>query len=584
MIKLFTQAKPGAIKIIFLIIFLALQTIGTLYLPRLTANIINNGVVMQDTDYVWRTGSIMLGVAVLTGVAAILGTYFSAWIATLFARNTRVRLFDQTQMLSYQDFRHFSTSSLITRVTNDVEQLQSTLTMAFQMLLPAPFVVVIALLLSIRIDIQMGIIFIIAAVSMTIIFALMARWLLPLFAVVQKSLDKVNEKVAQYITGIRVVRAFNRTKLERQRMDASFEAFAKQNIRINRTFAVLMPLVMFIMSIVNIAVVWVGGLRIESGNLLIGDITALLEYGMNMLMYLVMAVFTIVNIPRAKVCAARIREVLEYRAEITDGKSNFETATIQPSLVFQNVDFRYLDAENPVLHNLSFECKAGTTTAIIGGTGSGKSTITRLIPRLLDVSSGSILLNGVDIKSVPQRDLRDKIGFVPQRAFLFSGTVSDNLRHGKQDATLEDMRHAADIAQARDFIEALDEKFEASVVQGGRNFSGGQRQRLAIARMLIKKPDVYIFDDSFSALDFKTDATLRAALKGETGDSIVITVAQRITTIIDADQILVIDEGKIVGRGTHSQLLETCNVYQEIAKSQLSEDEIPVKGIGGAKA
>jgi len=580
MVKLFNESKLGMGKVLLLIIFLAVQTIGTLYLPRLTANIINYGVVMEDRDYIFSTGALMLGVAAITGVAAIVGTYFSAWVSTLFAKNTRKRLFSQTQQLSYQDFRHFSTSSLITRATNDIEQLQNTVTMAFQMLLPAPFVVVIALVLSLRIDSRMGLIFVIAAATISIIFALMAKWILPMFTEVQKGLDKVNEKVAQFIAGIRVVRAFNRTRLERERMDTSFGHFAKINIKINRTFAMLMPVVMLIMSAVNIAIVWVGGIRIDNGYMLIGDITALLEYGMNMLMYMIMAVFMLVNIPRAKVCAARIREVLEYKPEIVDGNAQVAIED-RPRLTFDSVDFRYVDAENPVLHNLSFECEAGTTTAIIGGTGSGKSTIARLIPRLLDVTSGEISLNGVNIKKVPQEDLRHRIGFVPQRAFLFSGTVADNLRHGSPDATLEDMRQAAQVAQAADFIEALEGQYEAPVVQGGRNFSGGQRQRLAIARMLVKKPDVYIFDDSFSALDFKTDSALRAALKDVTKDSIVITVAQRITTIMDAEQILVVDEGKIVGRGTHKELLAGCEVYQEIAKSQLSEEELRK---GGADA
>jgi len=305
----------------------------------------------------------------------------------------------------------------------------------------------------------------------------------------------------------------------------------------------------------------------------IGDITAVLEYGMNILMYLLMAVFVAIYIPRAKVCAARIREVLDYQPEIADGTEHIKD---QPKLklAFNNVSFRYQDAENPVLHDLTFECEAGTTTAIIGGTGSGKTTIARLIPRLIDASGGQITLNGVNIKDLPQEELRERIGFVPQRAFLFSGTIADNLRHGNPDATLQDMKQAAEIAQSEDFIEEREDKFDAAVVQGGRNFSGGQRQRLAIARMLMKKPDIYIFDDSFSALDLKTDAALRRALKDTTQNSIVITVAQRITTIMDADQILVVDEGEIVGRGTHRELLENCEVYLEIAKSQLSEEEL----------
>jgi ATP-binding cassette subfamily B protein len=544
-----------------------------MYLPRLTARIINNGVVMGDQDYVLSVGALMLGVAVLTGIASVLGTYFSAWVATLFARNTRKRLFEHTQRLSYQDFGHFSSSSLITRTTNDIEQLQTTLSMTFEMLLPAPFVLVVGLILSFRSDRYMALILLIASVLLLIVAGLVAVRIFPLFSEIQKGLDKINDKVAQFISGIRVVRAFNRTKLERESMDTSFKHFAGLNIKINRIFATIMPFVMLFMSLGTVAIVWFGGIRVNSGDMQIGDITAVLEYAMNILMYVIMAVFVSIYIPRAKVCAARIREVLEYKPEITDGTEHIKD-NAKLELSFKDVSFRYKDAENPVLHNLSFECEAGTTTAIIGGTGSGKSTMARLIPRLLDATSGQITLNGVNIKDLPQGELRAKVGFVPQRAFLFSGTIADNLRHGNKDATLQDMEQAVQIAQAKEFVDERAGEFEATVVQGGRNFSGGQRQRLSIARMLMKKPDIYIFDDSFSALDLKTDAALRHALKDVTRDSIVITVAQRITTIKDADQILVVDEGQIVGRGTHQELLENCEVYLEIAKSQLSEEEL----------
>ncbi|MCL2401628.1 MAG: ABC transporter ATP-binding protein/permease [Oscillospiraceae bacterium] len=573
MLKLFRQAKLGKLKILLLIVFITLQIAGTMYLPRLTARIINNGVVMGDQDYVLSVGALMLGVAILSGIASVLGTYYSAWVATLFAKNTRKRLFEHTQQLSYQDFGHFSSSSLITRATNDIEQLQTTLSMTFEMLLPAPFVLVVGLILSFRSDPYMALILLISSVLLLVVAGLVAARVFPLFSEIQKGLDKINDRVAQFISGIRVVRAFNRTTLERESMDTSFKRFAGLNIRINRIFAAIMPVVMLFMSLGTVAIVWFGGIRVNSGDMQIGDITAVLEYGMNILMYVLMAVFVGIYIPRAKVCAARIREVLEYRPEITDGTAHIKDDT-KLELCFKDVSFRYKDAENPVLHNLNFECEAGTTTAIIGGTGSGKSTIARLIPRLLDATGGEITLNGVNIKDLPQEELRAKIGFVPQRAFLFSGTIADNLRHGNKDATLEDMQQAVQIAQAEDFVDERGDQFEAEVVQSGRNFSGGQRQRLSIARMLMKKPDIYIFDDSFSALDLKTDAALRHALKDVTQNAIVITVAQRITTIKDADQILVVDEGEIVGRGTHKALLENCEVYLEIAKSQLSEEEL----------
>ena len=573
MLKLFQQAQLGKTKVFLLMLFISFQMGGTLLLPTLTANIINNGVVMEDMDYVLSTGALMLGVAILTGIFSILGTYYSANLSTTFAKNTRKRLFGHTQKLSYQDYKHFSTSSLITRATNDIEQIQTTLSMVFEMLIPAPFVFVIGTILAFTRDAYMALIIIISAVAFLTILAVVVRIVFPLFAKVQKGLDKINGVVAQYISGIRVVRAFNRTKLETERMYESFNDFAKVNIKINRLFATMLPLVMFIMSIVSVAIMWFGAIRINSGNMQIGDVMAVIEYAMNILMYVIMGVFALIYIPRAKVCAARIREVLEYKPEIRDGDSHIKTNS-KLRLEFKNVSFRYQDAENPVLHNINFTCEEGTTTAIIGGTGSGKSTIARLIPRLLDVSSGQIMLNEVNIAELPQEEERKRIGFVPQKAFLFSGTIADNLRHGNAEATLRDMKRAAIVAQADDFIDELPDKYEHIVAQGGRNLSGGQRQRVSIARMLVKKPDVYVFDDSFSALDFKTDAALRKALKDVTQNAIVINIAQRISTIRDADQIIVLDEGKIVGKGTHDELMQSCEVYVEIAKSQLSEEEL----------
>lgn len=573
MLKLFKQAQLGKMNVLLLLLFISFQMAGTLLLPTMTANIINNGVVMGDMDYVLSTGALMLGVAVLTGIFAILGTYFSAEVATTFAKNTRIKLFRHTQKLSYQDYHHFNTSSLITRATNDIEQLQTTLSMVFEMMIPAPFIVVIGLILAFTRDAYMALIIIVSSIIMIVVLGLVTKTVFPLFAKVQKGLDKINGAVGQYISGIRVVRAFNRTKLEQENMDDSFNDFAKVNIKINRIFAMMIPLIMLVMSLVSVAILWFGAIRINSDNMQIGDVMAIMEYSMNILMYVLMAVFAFIYIPRAKVCAARILEVLEYKPEITDGEQHLNGKG-DLRLEFRNVSFSYQEAENPVLHNLNFVCEQGTTTAIIGGTGSGKSTAARLIPRLLDISAGQILLNGVNIKEVPQEEIRKRVGFVPQKAFLFSGTIADNLKHGNSKATLRDMKRAAMVAQAENFIDERPGKYDSVVAQGGRNLSGGQRQRLAIARMLVKKPDIYVFDDSFSALDFKTDAALRKALKAVTEKSIVVTVAQRITTIMDADQIIVLDEGKIVGKGTHKELLESCEVYMEIAKSQLSEEEL----------
>ncbi|MCL1880744.1 MAG: ABC transporter ATP-binding protein/permease [Oscillospiraceae bacterium] len=599
MLQLFKQAKLGKRNLTVLLIFITLQVLGTLYLPTLTADIINYGVMQGNRDYVFRTGGFMLIVAVLTGIFSILGTYFSAEVSTRFAKNTRKQLFDRTQELSYQDYKHFHASSLITRATNDVEQVQTTLGMFFEMMLPAPFVLVVGTILALRRDFYMALIIITSATLFALIIGIIARFVLPIFAKVQKGLDEINSTVGQYISGIRVVRAFNRTKLETKRMNNSFNHFAKLNISINRTFALMLPLVMLVMSLVAVAITWFGGVRINSGNMQIGDITAVIEYAMNILMYVIMAVFTLIYIPRAKVCAARIREVLDYCPEIVDAKNAEYTesakiakiiktnnvseksdskATNKTTLRFKNVCFGYHEAENQVLHDISFDCIAGTTTAIIGGTGSGKTTLARLIPRLLDTTSGEILLDGVNVKDLPQESVRKRIGFVLQKAFLFSGTVADNLCHGNANADEKEMERILQIAQSKEFV---DEKggLEAVIEQGGKNLSGGQRQRLSIARMLMKKPDIYVFDDSFSALDFKTDAALRQALKPETTDAIVINIAQRISTIRDAEQIIVLDEGKIAGKGTHDELMKTCEVYKEIAYSQLSEDELSQKGL-----
>lgn len=572
-LKLFKTAHLSKWKVGLLLLFITLQMLGTLYLPTLTANIINEGVVMQDMDYVQTTGVIMLGVAILTGIFSILATYYSAEIATTFSKNIRDRLFKHTQQLSYQDFKHFSGSSLITRATNDIEQLQSTISMFFETMIPAPFVMIVGLILAYIRDGYMALIILITAILFTIVFGWVTLKIFPLFEKTQVGLDKINGIVGQYLSGIRVVRAFNRTKLEKERMDASFVDFANLNIKINRLFAVMMPIVMLVMSLSTVAIMWFGAMRVDSGNMAIGDIMAIIEYAMNILMYLLMAVFSAINLPRAKVCANRILEVLDYRPEITDGGAHLNGHS-DVRLEFKNVSFSYRDAESQVLQNINFVCEKGTTTAIIGGTGSGKSTVAKLIPRLLEASGGEIILNGMDVKDVPQEELRSKIGFVPQKAFLFSGTIADNLKHGHPQASLKDMEQAATIAQAESFINELPEKYESNVVQGGKNFSGGQRQRLSIARMIMKKPALYVFDDSFSALDYQTDAALRRSLKEVTKKSVMVVIAQRITSIKEADQIIVLDEGKVVGKGTHRELLENCSAYFEIAKSQLSEEEL----------
>ena len=571
--NLFVRAKINKNKLLLLLVFISLQVLGTLYLPTLTATILNDGVLQANLDQVYQTGRMMLLVAGGTGAAAIFSTYLAAEVSTKFSRNLRSQLFEQTQQLSVQDFKQFKTSSLITRATNDVEQVQTMLSMFFEMLLPMPFVVIIGMVLAYLREPQMALIIFITMAIFVTIAVLLIKKVLPIFEKVQTGLDRINERVGQFLSGIRVIRAFNRTKLEQRQMDESFHAFAELNIRINRWFALMMPLILLILNIATVAIVWFGADRITTGEMQIGDITAVMEYAMNILFYSVMALFSFVMMPRAITCAKRIREVLDHRPEIVDGAEKL-SETKPTNLEFKQVSFCYSDAENPVLHNVSFSCEAGTTTAIIGGTGSGKSTIAKLIPRLFDVQGGEILLNGRSLAELPQTQLRQKIGFVPQKAFLFSGTIADNLRHGNKNATEEEMNHAVTIAQASAFIESLPNGLDAPVAQGGTNFSGGQKQRLAIAKMLMKKPQVYVFDDSFSALDFNTDAALRKALKEETKEAIVIYAAQRISTIKDADQIIVLDEGNVVGKGTHHELLRSCPHYLDIARSQLSEEEL----------
>lgn len=574
MVDLFKRAKLSKTKIMILLLFTTFQILGTLYIPTLTADILNYGVAQGNEDEVLRIGRRMLVIAIGTGIFSIMATYFSADIATTFAKKIRQKLFDHTQRLSIQDFKHFKTSSLITRSTNDIEQLQSMLTMFFEMIIPLPFVAIIGMFLAYTRHPQMALIILITMLTFMAVVALLSQKVIPLFKQVQLGLDKINDKVGQYISGIRVIRAFNRTELEQGQMNNAFNDLAQLNIRINRLFAMMMPLIILFLNFATVSILWFGAYRINAGDMQIGDIVAVMEYAINILFYSIMAIFAFIMLPRSMACAKRVREVLDYEPEIYDGKSTLAQGEGKLRLEFRNVSFCYSDAENPVLHDLNFVCEAGKTTAIIGGTGSGKSTIAKLIPRLYEVQGGEILLNNMNLKELSQHEVREKMGFVPQKTFLFSGTIADNLRHGKKDATIEDMNHAIKVAQAESFINDLEEGVESKVAQGGRNFSGGQRQRLSIARMLIKKPDIYVFDDSFSALDFKTDANLRSALKAETKHAIVIYVAQRISTIKEADQIIVLEEGKIVGKGTHRELLNNCEVYLQIARSQLSEEEL----------
>ncbi|HWR08529.1 ABC transporter ATP-binding protein [Sporomusa sp.] len=574
MVKLFKFIAPYKKSVVAVLLFLFLQVLGTLYIPTLTASIVNNGIVPGNMDYILNTGVLMVLVAALTGVLAITATYLSTSLSAALERDIRNALFKKSQSFSANDFNQFGTASMITRSTSDVIQIQQAFSMLMGMLLPAPLMTVAALFLAFAKDRFLAFV-IIGIMALIVIFAaIVSKKAMPLFASLQILMDQINRVLRENIIGVRVVRAFNRVDYERRRMNKTFTDYADTAIRVNKIFALAMPVIMTMMNLCTLLIIWFGGKRVSSGLMQIGDIMALVEYSLLILFYLIMGVMVFMIIPRAQACAARIHEVLDFKPEFADLPLIGQKFERKTKLEFCNVTFRYAGAEEAVLSDISFTTDAGQTTAIIGGTGSGKSTVASLIPRFYDIQSGNILIDGIDIRNLSQSELRDKIGYVPQKAFLFSGTIADNLRHGRKNAALAELRHAAQIAQIDHFISGLAKKYDSPVSQGGSNFSGGQKQRLAIARAIVKKPGIYVFDDSFSALDFKTDAKLREALHHEARDAAVILVAQRISTIMDADQIIVLDNGRIAGIGTHRELMDSCLVYQQIANSQLSKEEL----------
>ncbi len=575
MVKLFEFIAPYKKQFVAVLVFLFLQVLGTLYIPTLTADIVNNGIVPGNMDYILSTGGLMILVAAATGGLAITATYLSTSLAAALERDIRNALFRKSLSFSANDFNYFGTASMITRSTSDVIQIQQAFGMMMGMLLPAPLMTVAALFLAFAKDRFLAFVIIGTMVLVVLFAAGVGKKVMPAYASLQILMDQINRVLRENIIGVRVVRAFNRVDYERRRLNKTFTAYADTAIRVNKIFALAMPVIMTLMNLCTLLIIWFGGKRVSSGLMQIGDIMALVEYSLLILFYLVMGVIAFMIIPRAQACAVRIHEVLDFKPEFADQPLIRQPFQRKAKLEFRNVTFRYAGAEEAVLSDISFTTDSGQTTAIIGGTGSGKSTIASLIPRFYEIQSGNILLDGIDIRSISPSELRDKIGYVPQKAFLFGGTIGGNLRHGRKDAALSDLRHAAQIAQIDGFISGLDKQYDSLVSQGGSNFSGGQKQRLAIARALVKKPEIYVFDDSFSALDFKTDAKLRAALKHEARDAAVILIAQRLSTIMDADQIIVLDNGRIAGIGTHRQLLASCLVYQQIANSQLSKEEQP---------
>lgn len=559
------------------VLLLIIDVAGALYIPTLAAEILNEGTSGSAFETLLGTGIQMAIASLISGVCAITGGYTCAMLSARLGKDMRVANYEKSLKLSIYDFRHFGTASITTRTVSDITTIQFAVTSCIQMILPVPVIFVIALALSFRLDVEMGFILLGVVLAVLIIAFIIIRSASPLFKKLQKLLDRMSTVLLENITGVRVVRAFNNETREEKRMAESFSNYAETSIKANRRFANLDGLSFFCINFFVVTIYWLSGGRISAGHLQIGDITAVIEYAMMVLFFLMMAQMVILTLPRALECCERIREVLDHSPEITDmvtenpAKSEKDNDKKKEVLVFKDVSFRFADAEENTLHRLNFTCRRGETTAIIGGTGSGKSTIALLMLRFHDVTAGSIRLNGTDIRQVTQEHLRDHIGYVQQKAWLFSGTIADNLRYSRPDATDEELMHAADIAQAGDFIRSLPDGLNSYVAQGGTNFSGGQKQRLSIARALVKKPELYIFDDSFSALDFKTDAALRKALAPETKDAAVVIIAQRVSSIRHADQIIVINEGEMVGKGTHEELMENCPVYREISDSQTKE-------------
>jgi ATP-binding cassette subfamily B multidrug efflux pump len=574
MFKLFRFLKPYAMVVTGILVLLFFQSIAELYLPTLMSDIVNTGIVKGDTNYIMRIGGLMLIVAAVSGVCTILASFFSSKVATKFGRDIRKKVFSRAESFSLNEFDKVGTASLITRTTNDIMQVQQVTILILRMMISAPLMCIGGIIMAVSKDAELSLILVVVIPVLAGIIALVATKGVPLFKAMQVKLDKLNLVVRENLIGIRVIRAFNRIDDEKIRFTEANSDLTNTAIKVNKIMAVLMPAMMIIMNLTSVAIIWFGGIRIDSGKMQVGDMMAFIQYAMQIMFSLIMVSMMFVMIPRAEASAVRINEVLDMKPEINDPMEPKNTNKERGYIEFKDVTFSYPGAEQPAISNISFSAKPGEITAIIGGTGSGKSTLISLIPRFYDIDSGSILVDGMDIREMSQENLRKKIGFVPQKAVLFTGTISDNIRYGKEDANDMEIRHAAEIAQASEFVSNMKEGYDSMIAQGGSNVSGGQKQRLAIARALVRRPEIFIFDDSFSALDFKTDAKLRAALKSEIKDSTAIIVAQRVSTVIDADRIIVLDEGRITGIGTHKTLLNDCEIYREIVSSQLSEEEL----------
>ncbi len=563
-----TYLRPYHRSLALVVVLTTVQTVCTLLLPTLNADIIDKGVVRGDTAYIWRTGGLMLVVTVIQVVFAVASVRVGARVAMAFGRDVRAALFHRVTGFSAQDVAVFGPSSLITRITNDVTQVQMLVMMAVTMLIAAPITMVGGVVMAIREDAGLSLMLLVSVPVLVGAVGMVIIRMIPQFQAMQVRIDRINLVLREQITGIRVVRAFGREPHEAERFDGVNRDLTETSLTAGRLMAVMFPLVVFVLNGSSVAAIWLGGDRIASGDMAVGALIAFLSYLIQILMAVMMATFVVGQAPRSTVSAERISEVLDAEPSITAPVDAVTELEGPPSLEFRAVEFRYPGAEEPVLCDLSFSVSAGETLAVIGSTGSGKTTLVNLIPRLFDVTGGSVLVNGVDVRHIDPEVLWARLGLVPQKPYLFSGTVAHNLRQADPDATDDQIQQALVIAQAADFVAAMPGGIEAPIAQGGSNVSGGQRQRLAIARALVRRPDIYLFDDSFSALDLATDARLRAALAPVTAGAVTVIVAQRVSTIVHADKILVLEDGRQVGMGTHRELLESCPTYAEIVASQ----------------
>lgn len=574
MLKLFKHLKPFTFPIALILAFVFLQSLSELYLPTLMADIVNTGIVKGDTGYIVRIGGRMLLFTAGGALCAVIASFLSARVGMGFGRDLRRMVFTRVEGFSLSELDTIGIPSLITRTTNDITQVQMIAMVSLRMMVGAPIMAVGGVIMAVHQDAGLTWVLVAVIPILAAVILLLSTKAMPLFRAMQGKIDRINLVLREGLTGVRVIRAFNRIASEKKRFDAANLDLTGTAIRVNRLMAFMMPAMMLLMNLTTIAVVWFGAIRIDSGQMQVGSLMAFIQYAMQILFSLLMVSFLLVMLPRAAASAARINEVFSLVPAIKDEAGAFQPDGRRGYLEFRGVSFRYPGAEEPAIRDVSFSARPGEVTAIIGGTGSGKSTLVNLVPRFYDVDGGSILADGVDIRRMPQETLRSKLGFVPQKAVLFNDTVANNIRFGREEATDAEVAHAAEIAQATEFILAMKDGFHSPVSQGGTNLSGGQKQRLAIARALARKPEIYIFDDAFSALDFQTDARLRAALKNETAQATVIIVAQRVNTVMDADRIIVLEDGRVAGMGSHRELMKSSAVYREIVSSQLAEEDL----------